>query len=90
MRMEKELDHMLEGLEASNRESCKRHFMKIIETSIMRNQPDKYVRSLLMEMYTEMLGMRGDAKNFAMGMQTLLDEQQRRKQEACFIYRVGI
>lgn len=83
MRMEKELDHMLEGLEASNRESCKRHFMKIIETSIMRNQPDKYVRSLLMEMYTEMLGMRGDAKNFAMGMQTLLDEQQRRKQEAC-------
>ena len=61
MRMEKELDHMLEGLEASNRESCKRHFMKIIETSIMRNQPDKYVRSLLMEMYTEMLGMRGNA-----------------------------
>ena len=62
MRMEKELDHMLEGLEASNRESCKRHFMKIIETSIMRNQPDKYVRSLLMEMYTEMLGMRAAAE----------------------------
>lgn len=40
--LEKELDHKLEGLEASNRENCKRHFMEIITTSLMRNRPDQY------------------------------------------------
>ena len=34
--LEKELDHKLEGLEKNNRENCKRHFMEIIETSIMQ------------------------------------------------------
>lgn len=79
--LEKELKHMLEGLDESNRENCKRHFMKIIETSIMRNQPDKYGRSLLMDTHTEMIGVRGEVKNLTMGMQILLDEQQRRNQE---------
>lgn len=79
--LEKELDHMLEGLDESNRENCKRHFMKIIETSIMRNEPDKYGRSLLMDTHSEVLGIRGEVQNLTMGMQILLDEQQRRNQE---------
>lgn len=55
--------------------------MKIIETSIMRNEPDKYGRSLLMDTHSEVLGIRGEVQNLTMGMQILLDEQQRRNQE---------
>ena len=78
--LEKELDHMLEGLDESNRENCKRHFMKIIEASIMRNEPDKYGRSLLMDTHSEVLGIRGEVQNLTMGMQILLDEKLRRHQ----------
>lgn len=83
--LEKELDHMLEGLDESNRENCKRHFMKIIEASIMRNEPDKYGRSLLMDTHSEVLGIRGEVQNLTMGMQILLDEQLRRNHKSVYI-----
>lgn len=78
--LEKELDHKLEGLEASNRENCKRHFMEIITTSLMRNRPDQYEHFLQMDTHTEVLGMRGQVQNISFEMQRVFDEMRQWRQ----------
>lgn len=79
--LEKELDHKLEGLEKNNRENCKRHFMEIIETSIMRNRPDKYGHVLLADTHTAVLGLRGEVQTLSLEMQRLLDDRQREQED---------
>ena len=79
--LEKELDHKLEGLEAGNRENCKRHFMEIIAKSLMRNRPDRYEHFLQMDTHIEVLGMRGEVQNFSMEMQKILDEMRHWRQK---------
>lgn len=87
--LEKELDHMLEGLDESNRENCKRHFMKIIETSIMRNEPDKYGRSLLMDTHSEVLGIRGEVQNLTDGNADLVGRAAAKKSGRAPTYQTG-
>lgn len=75
------LDEMLAGLEENNRQNCKEHFLKIIETSIRRRLPEKYERYLLQDIDSGMMGIMNQMQGVSVGVEMLLEDLEKRRQE---------